>query len=120
MERCEDTIFVGTAKIEIVMEIEKLPIKDALSKNEIEVVQKRQQEFHIVGRMRSVPGHKLFCYNRKTGEIKEAETNSYAVMNMDGTSTLKREVKIDKYCFYEQALNRKNFIKRLKRYGVIQ
>lgn len=28
MERCEDTIFVGTAKIEIVMEIEKLQTKE--------------------------------------------------------------------------------------------
>ena len=102
------------------MKIDELPISESLSKNDIDVVQKKQHEYHLVGKTRRVPGHKLFSYNRLTGEIKEAEKNNYAVMNFNGTSTLKSDVKIEEHCFYDQALNEKNFIKRLKRYGVMR
>lgn len=102
------------------MKIDELPISESLSKNDIEVVQKKQHEYHLVGRTRLIPGHKMFSYNRVTGEIKEAEKNSYAMMNFDKTVSLKNEIKIEKDCFYDQALNQKNFIKRLKRYGVMR
>ena len=102
------------------MKIDELPISESLSKNDIEVVQKKQHEYHLVGRTRKVPGHKMFSYNRVTGEVKEAEMNNYAVMTFDRTASLKSEIKIEKDCFYDQALNQKNFIKRLKRYVIIK
>ena len=60
-----------------------------------------------VGRQVKRPGHTLFMYNKQTGEIKQAPVINGAVMMQDGW-------------IYRQALNKKNFIKRLKREGIIE
>ena len=59
-----------------------------------------------VGQQVKTPGHTLFEYNKETGEIKDMKTN--------------RIVIIETNCIYRQALNKKNFIKRLKREGIIK
>lgn len=33
---------------------------------------------------------------------------------------LKKKLTVEANCFYEQALNRKNFIRRLKKYGLLE
>ena len=42
------------------MKIDELPISESLSKNDIEVVQKKQHEYHLVGKTRRVPGTNYF------------------------------------------------------------
>lgn len=59
-----------------------------------------------IGRQKKTPGHTLFEYNKETGDIKAIETNGTVI--------------IEPNCIYRQALNKKNFIKRLKREGVIK
>lgn len=93
--------------------------KDKLQRNQIEYLQKQQKENKHIGSMRPVPGHTLFSFNRKTGEIKVAEWTGEAIVGMNGKPLVRKKVQIEQYCFYDQALNRKNFIKRLKRYGFL-
>lgn len=57
-----------------------------------------------VGRQTKKPGHTLFMYNKATGEIRQAPV-------------VKGSVITEPNCIYRQALNEKNFVKRLKREG---
>lgn len=55
------------------MDIVPIITKDNLSKEQIEYLQKQQTEYKLVNRIKKNPGHILFSFNRKTGEIKRAE-----------------------------------------------
>lgn len=101
------------------MNIDELPVKDNLSGEHIEYLQKKQHEYKHIGRMKKVPGHTLFSFNRKTKEIKPAKFEREVSIGMDGQPIHKTRCVIEPDCFYEQALNKKNFIKRLKRYGLL-
>lgn len=101
------------------MNLDKLPIHDDLPAEQIEYLQKQQREFKHVGKMRKVAGHTLFSFNRKTGEVKPAQFVNKVALGFDGKVVTSTECVIEPDCFYEQALNKANFIKRLKRYGLI-
>lgn len=60
-----------------------------------------------VGQQKKRPGHTLFKYNKETGEICQAPVVNGSVIT-------------EPNCIYRQALNEKNFIKRLKREGVMK
>lgn len=60
-----------------------------------------------IGRQNVVPGHTLFMYNPESGAIERAPVIDGTVIIRDGW-------------IYKQALNKKNFIKRLRREGVIK
>ena len=102
------------------MKIEELPITDRLDKDKIEMVQKKQDECKYVGSMRSCAGHTLFSYNRKTGEVKKAQLECKVSIGMNGQPVYKRNIAIEPDCYYDQALNKKNFLKRLHRDGIIK
>ena len=101
------------------MNIDELPVKDNLSGEQIEYLQKKQNEYKHIGRMNKVPGHTLFSFNRNTKEIKPATFEREISIGMYGHPIYKTRCVIEPDCFYEQALNKKNFIKRLKRYGYL-
>ena len=101
------------------MNLDELPIHDDLPAEQIEYLQKQQREFKHVGKMRKVAGHTLFSFNRKTGEVKPAQFVNKVALGFDGKVVTSTECVIEPDCFYEQALNKANFIKRLKRYGLI-
>lgn len=101
------------------MNIDELPVKDNLSGEQIEYLQKKQHEYKHIGRMNKVPGHTLFSFNQKTKEIKTATFEREVSIGMYGQPIYKTRCVIEPNCFYEQALNKKNFIKRLKRYGYL-
>ena len=62
----------------MIMDIVPISIKDNLSKEQIEYLQKQQSEYKLVSRIKKNPGHMLFSFNRKTGEIKRASiTHKY-------------------------------------------
>lgn len=59
---------------------------DKREQSRIEAQIKKQQELKLIGSMKKVPGH-----------------------------IYKERIVVEKDCYYEQALNVKNFVKRLKR-----
>lgn len=101
------------------MNIDKLPIKDNLSGEQLEYLQKKQHEFKHVGKLRKIPGHTLFSFNRETKEIKPAQFEKKIALGLNGSVITETRVVVEPNHFYEQALNKKNFIKKLKRYGLL-
>ncbi|HJF99353.1 MAG TPA: hypothetical protein K8V61_08700 [Bacteroides clarus] len=101
------------------MDIVPISIKDNLSKEQIEYLQKQQSEYKLVSRIKKNPGHILFSFNRKTGEIKRASITHKVSIGLDMKPITTTKTVIEPDCYYEQALNEKNFRKRLKRIGLI-
>lgn len=54
------------------MDIVPIVTKDNLSKEQIEYLQKQQTEYKLINKIKRNPGHILFSFNRKTGEIKKS------------------------------------------------
>ena len=102
------------------MNLDELPVKDDLSGVQIEYLAKKQHEYKHVGKLRRVPGHTLFSFNILTKEIKPAKFENEISIGLDRRPIYKTRCVVEPNCFYEQALNEKNFIKRLKRYGFIE
>lgn len=103
----------------MIMDIVPISIKDNLSKKQIEYLQKQQSEYKLVSRIKKNPGHILFSFNRKTGEIKRASITRKVSIGFDMKPITTTKTVIEPDCYYEQALNEKNFRKRLKRIGLI-
>jgi hypothetical protein len=103
----------------MIMDIVPISIKDNLSKEQIEYLQKQQSEYKLVSRIKKNPGHILFSFNRKTGEIKRASITHKVSIGLDMKPITTTKTVIEPDCYYEQALNEKNFRKRLKRIGLI-
>ena len=103
------------------MKIFEPVIKDNLPKTQIEKLQQRQHELVYIGTERKVPGHTLFSYNLLTGEIKVAPVQMAKDVDfMTKEAIHKPKIVIEPNCVYRQALNKKNFIKRLRREGIIE
>jgi len=102
------------------MEITPIIEKERLSKEQIEYLQKQQTEYKLLGKQRRIPGHTLFSFNMKTGEIKKAAVKPVVTIISDNVVAHKTEIAIEPFCYYEQALNEKSFVKRLKRNGLIK
>ena len=92
--------------------------KDLTQETELEILQKQKHEQVFIGRMKKVPGHTMFSYNTVTKEIKVAPVKREAMVDYrTRTPKYKESIIVEKDCIYHQALNKKNFIKILKRYG---
>lgn len=85
----------------------------------MEQVQKKKNEFHLIGQERRVKGHTLFCFNEVTKEIKIAPMNQECMLGLDGSVIYKNNVTVEKDCIYIQALNEKNARKKLIKMGYI-
>lgn len=102
------------------MEIFDLPHKDSMQKDEMEILQQKQHEFVFVRSERKVPGHTMFSFNTETKEIKVAPVEySKDIDFKTQEPTYKPKLVIEPNCVYRQALNKRNFIKRLKREGIL-
>ena len=88
-------------------------------KEDVEVHQKKKQEYRLVGSIKRIDGHTMFSYNKITGEIKEAILEKYDTVTFYGKPIYPNRIKVEPHCYYDQALNKKNFIKRLKRSGML-
>lgn len=97
-----------------------IPQKESLPKEQIEMLQKQKKELKLIGQQRFIPGLTLFSFNLKTGEIKVAEMNTEVSLDlMTRLPKYTKKLLIERFCIYRQALNKKNFIKKLIREGVI-
>ncbi len=97
------------------MEIFDFP--ENLSKDDVRIEQsiKQQQEYKLIGKARRKPGMTLFSYNTQTGEMKPAEIEKECAMTFDGNVSYKSKVKIEPHCIYGQALNLKNWEKKINK-----
>ena len=82
-----------------------------------EQVQKKKNEFHLVGEERRIKGHTLFCFNEVTRKIKVAPMSQDIMLGLDGSVIYKNKVTVEKDCVYVQALNEKNARKKLIKMG---
>lgn len=95
--------------------------KDDLQKNQMEQLQQKKHELKFIGRARVNPGHTMFSYNTVTKEIKVAPLEYSKDIDFRTREPVRKpKLVIERNCVYRQALNKKNFIKRLKREGIIQ
>ena len=95
------------------------PSQDAMPRDQIEQLQKQKKELKFIGRQRVVPGHTMFSYNIDTGEIKVAPMKYEVSIDMWTRQPIRtKKIVIERSCIYRQALNKKNFIKRLLREGI--
>lgn len=81
--------------------------------------QETEKELKRISSTKINPGHIMFCYNRVTKEISEVKYDTLDPMTTRYDVRSSKNIIIDKDCFYEQALNKKNFIKKLKKYGIV-
>ena len=90
---------------------------EKICKAQIEAVEKKQNEYKLIGRLTKVPGHTLYKFNT----IVEIRSGYFYDPEKGPKMQIKHRfnVKFEKDCYYEQALNMKNFIKRLRRRGII-
>ena len=93
---------------------------EMICQTQVELLEQQRQEYKLIGSMKKVPGHTLFSFNVQTGEIKPVKLVREASIGLDGNPVFKEKITVEKDCYYEQALNLKNFIKRLKRRGLIE
>lgn len=93
---------------------------EMICQTQVELLEQQRQEYKLIGSIRKVPGHTLFSFNVKTREIKPVKLVREASIGLDGNPVFKEKITVEKDCYYEQALNLKNFIKRLKRRGLIE
>lgn len=94
---------------------------EQINATEINLKQKKQHEFKLVGRQRRIPGLTMWCINLKTGEIKKAPIDHSKAIDFKTREPIYRDrIVIEPNCLYRQCLNRKSFIKRLIKEGVIK
>ena len=90
-------------------------------KAKTEFCQQEKREIKFLGHMRRNTSHTLFSYNLVTKEIKVAELEKPDTINFKDLEKIgNTRIIIEKDCVYRQALNKKNFIKILKREGIIE
>lgn len=77
-------------------------------------------KYKYIGSIKNKPGLTLFSYNRVTKVVKPAVIENKVSIGFDKKPHTKRNVVREKDCFYDFALNTKNFIKHLINYGLIE
>lgn len=80
----------------------------------------KRHEYHIIGHEKQRKGHTLFSYNKVSGEIKKAGIQYCKDVDFVTRRAVSNpKLVVERDCVYRQALNRKNFIKILKREGIM-
>lgn len=91
-----------------------------MQKQQIEMLKKKQHEFHLLGHQKKIAGLTLFSFNTRTGEIKVAPVKREVFIDLKTHQPIKKEkIVVEPNCLYRQALNKANFIKKLKKMGFV-
>lgn len=89
-----------------------------LNQNKIEIQKQVKQEYKLIGSMFYQKGHTLFEYNVKTKSIKKATYKMIEdTIQFNHNPLQKRELIIKQDCYYLQALNMNNALKKLRKIG---
>lgn len=87
----------------------------------IEQKQQKRVEYHLVKQERRIRGLTLFSYNTITHEIKAAEIIHCKDVDFVTRKPVHQpKLMIEPNCVYRQALNKKNFVRKLKMEGIMQ
>ena len=78
------------------------------TETKIEIEQKKQVEYRLIGSLRKIKGLKLFAYNTKTNLIYEVEVKKEVAIKTDKTTKETTKVNYDPDCLYCQAINLQN------------
>ncbi|MEZ3440359.1 hypothetical protein [Alistipes sp.] len=97
---------------------------EKIAKQQIEAVEQKQNEYKLIGQLIKVSGHTLFKFNTTTRTAGKAVSEEKIIVEVNPrTGQLETRttysVNVEKDCYYEQALNMANFIKRLRRRDII-
>lgn len=90
---------------------------ESLLKDRTVQVAPAQKEYKYLGYMTKQRGHILFEYDRKTREVNKAIFKVEKTVRYDGSANSTQKIIINQDCFYIQALNKKNAIKKLIKMG---
>ena len=85
----------------------------ALPKQEIQAKINKEQKY--IGSMKHQAGHTLFEINHNTKQIREAVIERKVFIGLDGKPIFQRKVQINKDCYYIEALNAKNALKKYQK-----
>lgn len=85
----------------------------------MELNQKQQQEYKLIGKVKRHPGHALFSFNTRTCKIKLADIEHEVSITLSGEPLYSHKTVIEKDCIYMQALNEKSFRKKLIKSGYL-
>ena len=97
-----------------------IPRDVATLQTEVKVQASKEHEFKLIGHQKKVRGHTLFCLNLKTGEIKVAPVQRSVTVDFRTKEPIHRDrIVVEPNCVYRQALNKKNFIKILRRERIV-
>lgn len=97
------------------MDFYELPNEQHADEPRKEQSVKQQKEFKMIGRVLRKPGLTLFSYNMVTGEMKRADIEHDIAILYGGEVKRSAKVKIEKDCIYGQALNMKNWQKKIRK-----
>ena len=103
-------------------ELEPILNSDKLEQQEIVAEQEKKKEIKLIGRQRKVRGLTLWEYNENTKVLDRAKFKQDTIRYTNDPEVMKRrvahkKVNVNDSCVYEQALNRKNAIKQLRKRG---
>src|SRR5574344_138887 len=98
------------------------PLQENLNQDKIEIQRKQQQEYKFLGSHRKQKGCILFEYNRETKELNPAKFQMENTIVIKDRNDLiggkKYKVVVNQNCFYIQALNKKNAIRKMNKLGI--
>lgn len=60
--------------------------RDKMSKEQIEYLQKQEQQYKYIGSLKNIPGLTLFSFNRVTKVVKVADITKQMSVNIKGKS----------------------------------
>jgi hypothetical protein len=81
-----------------------------------EVKARQQREFRLIGSLRRIAGLRLWQYDLTTGELTEADVKRTVEIGVDLRPVYKNRTVQHELCLYDQALNRENAMKHVRRY----
>lgn len=79
-----------------------------------ELVQRKRQEFRLIGSVKRIPGLILFEYDLTTGVLRRATMKKEVELNIDGRIGAKARVDSRDFCLYIQALNEENAMRKVR------
>lgn len=99
---------------------------EALKQEIIEIREEQEQrkELKFIGSQRKIIGHTLFEFNYKTGSIKPAsfKTETLEIKSLSDDKSSRdshRKVEVNEHCFYIQALNKRNAVRKMIKLGLL-
>lgn len=104
------------------MKIETTNYETELNKTVIESIEKEKQEVKYIGSMLKRPGLRLYSFNVETQDIEEVlPEQSLEFDKVSGQRVINRmKVQVNPKCIYGQALNKKNFVRKLINKGILR